>query len=126
METEWWPALRGQYAMPGGDPSAWSADELRAAQIHHPRPPPRRVTDPYPSHLHINLLPRLQGQGLGKRLIDTWLARMRDLGSPGVHLGVGRRNERAVRFYRAYGFTEFVFPKHDPDAAALYFVTSLG
>jgi ribosomal protein S18 acetylase RimI-like enzyme len=125
MEAEWWPALREEYAFPSGDPAAWTADELRAYQIHRPRPPPKRVTDPYPSHLHINLLPRLQGQGLGKRLIDRWLGRMAELGSPGAHLGVGAKNARAIRFYSAYGFTEFRFPTENPDAPALYFVTAL-
>jgi ribosomal protein S18 acetylase RimI-like enzyme len=39
-------------------------------------------------------------------MIDTWLGAMKDRGSKGAHLGVGFSNERAVRFYRAYGFTE--------------------
>ncbi|MFI4934516.1 MAG: GNAT family N-acetyltransferase [Caulobacterales bacterium] len=125
MVGEWWPALRGRYADPGGDPRAWNADQVRAYQIHHPQPPPARVTDAYPSHLHINLLPRLQGQGLGRRLIDTWLTRMRELGSSGAHLGVGVKNERAVRFYRAYGLTEFQFPNPRPDAQTRYFVADL-
>jgi len=125
MEAEWWPPLRAQYALPQGDYRGWSADQLRAYQIHRPQPPPKRVTQRYPSHLHINLLPRLQGKGVGKRMIDTWLGRMRELGSPGAHLGVGAKNTRAIRFYRAYGFAEFVFPTANPEAPALYFVTEL-
>jgi ribosomal protein S18 acetylase RimI-like enzyme len=125
MEAEWWPALRRRYPDPGGDPKGWGLDEIRRWQIHHPRPPPARITDPYPSHLHINLLPRLQGRGLGKALIDRWLARMEALGSRGVHLGVSLQNHRAIRFYRAYGLEEFRFPRPKPEPDALYFVTTL-
>jgi ribosomal protein S18 acetylase RimI-like enzyme len=73
--------------------------------IHHPYVTPARVVERHPSHLHINLLPRLQGRGLGRRLMDRWLARMSEFGSPGVHLGVGALNARGRVFYEAYGFT---------------------
>ena len=125
MEAEWWPALRPRYPEPSGEPAGWSLDEMRAWQIHHPRPPPKRITDPYPSHLHINLLPRLQGRGLGQALIDRWLARMREAGSRGVHLGVSPVNHRALRFYRAYGFDTFRFPNPRGDTGAVFFVTTL-
>ena len=124
LEAEWWPALRRDYADPAGAPKDWSLDQLRAYQIHHPRPPPARITDPYPSHLHINLLPRLQGRGLGQALIDAWLARLAAAGSRGMHLGVSPVNHRAIRFYRAYGLEEFRFPRPKPEPDALYFVRS--
>lgn len=125
LEAEWWPVLRRAYADPAGDPKQWGLDEVGAHQIHHPRPPPARITGRYPSHLHVDLLPRLQGRGVGKALIDRWLARMREAGSRGVHLGVSAENHRAIRFYRAYGFTEFRFPETKPGAGGLYFVTPL-
>jgi ribosomal protein S18 acetylase RimI-like enzyme len=122
LEAEWWPALRRQYPDPTGDPHSWNLDQVRAYQIHHPRPPPARIIDPYPSHLHINLLPRLQGRGLGQALIDAWLARIAAAGSRGAHLGVSPVNHRAIRFYRAYGLEEFRFPRPKPEPDALYFV----
>lgn len=125
LEAEWWPALRRDYADPTGDPKTWDLDQVRAYQIHHPRPPPPRITERYPSHLHINLLPRLQGQGFGQALIDAWLARIAAAGSRGLHLGVSSVNHRALRFYRAYGLEEFRFPQPKPDPAAIYFVRSL-
>jgi ribosomal protein S18 acetylase RimI-like enzyme len=124
LEAEWWPALRHRYADPTGDPAKWGLDEVRAWQIHHPRPPPARITDPYPSHLHINLLPRLQARGMGQALLDRWLARLAAAGSRGVHLGVSPANHRAIRFYRAYGLDEFRFPRPKPEPDALYFVRS--
>jgi ribosomal protein S18 acetylase RimI-like enzyme len=122
LEAEWWPALRRQYADPTGDPNTWGLDQVRAYQIHHPRPPPARITDPYPSHLHVNLLPRLQGRGLGQALLDDWLARIAAAGSRGMHLGVSPVNRRALRFYRAYGLEEFRFPRPKPDPDATYLV----
>ena len=37
----------------------------------------------YPAHLHIDLLPELQGQGWGRRLIDTLVAALRERGVRG-------------------------------------------
>ena len=65
-----------------------------------------RIAKLYPAHLHIDLLPRLQGKGHGRKLIDTWSECVRALGASGFHLGVGAANTRAVRFYRAYGLEE--------------------
>ncbi len=67
-----------------------------AHHIHHPDRTPRRINEIYPAHLHINLLPRFQGRGIGKSLIDHWLAKVRALGTSGAHLAVGTRNQRAV------------------------------
>jgi ribosomal protein S18 acetylase RimI-like enzyme len=125
LEAQWWPALRERYADPAGNPAGWNLDEIGAWQIHHPRPASARLTEPYPSHLHINLRPRLQGQGLGKAMIETWLAAMRKAGSRGVHLGVSVRNERGLAFYPKLGFTEFQWPKRRAEAGAIYFVMPL-
>ncbi len=115
LEAEWWPRLRPLYEDPSDIPYAdWTADQLRGWQIHHPRLTPQRVTALYPSHLHINLLPRLQGQGVGRQLIETWLDTVRALGSNGAHLGVNPDNLAAMRFYRACGWREPVLEKPPP------------
>ncbi|MCB0152506.1 MAG: GNAT family N-acetyltransferase, partial [Caldilineaceae bacterium] len=54
--------------------------------------------------LHIDILPVGQGQGLGRRMMETFLDRLRALGVPGVHLGVGKRNPGAIQFYERMGF----------------------
>ena len=105
-EAEWWPKLRARYPDPPGDPARWSWDERMAHHIHHPDRTPRRINEIYPAHLHVNLLPRRQAQGIGRRLIDRWLETVRAMGACGACLGVGLSNERAIRFYRAYGFHE--------------------
>lgn len=58
----------------------------------------------FPSHLHINLLPRARGSGTGRALLDDFLAGLSAAGSPGVHVRVGVDNAGAVRFYERAGF----------------------
>jgi GNAT superfamily N-acetyltransferase len=107
LEASWWPKLRENYLDPAAKPpKSWTPAETRAWQIHHPYRTPARITGPFPSHLHIDLLPRLQGQGVGRQLMDVWLTRAKELGSVGAHLGVGLANARALRFYRAYGWRQ--------------------
>lgn len=106
LEAEWWPALRPRYADPQGPREQWSEDARIAYLIHHPPRTPRRLSEPYPAHLHIDLLPRFQGRGLGPELIRRWLGLMAAKGVARVHLGVGPANARAVQFYRKFGFHE--------------------
>lgn len=108
LEREWWPALRTRYPEPPAGPdAAVSPQERRAlANIHRPFSTPREVAERFPSELHINLLPRLQGRGMGRHLVTTLISALRDQGSRGVHLLVGAGNQRAISFYRHLGFTE--------------------
>lgn len=66
------------------------------------------MVDRYPSHLHVNLTPRMQGHGVGRQLVETLMSALRDRGSRGVHLMVGHSNQRAIRFYRHVGFNELL------------------
>src|SRR5690606_24125337 len=83
------------------------AEAALVARIHHPP-----ATDPdllvdHPSHLHIDLLPSVQGAGFGRRLLERLFEQLAVAGSPGVHLGVSTANTRAIGFYRAMGFIEW-------------------
>lgn len=107
LEREWWPPLRLQYPDPQATPPAErTPDERIAHLIHHPPRAPRELLTTYPAHLHIDLLPRVQGGGRGRALMDTLLGALREAGAVGVHLGVGARNVNAQGFYRHLGFTE--------------------
>lgn len=100
-EREWFPALHERYPLPEAD------DDSPDAQIIRLFYKQRQVDDDlaeYPAHLHIDILPEAQGQGWGRRLIDTLLGRMRQLAIPGVHLHVGKLNTRAIGFYQQVGF----------------------
>jgi ribosomal protein S18 acetylase RimI-like enzyme len=61
------------------------------------------VVDRYPAHLHIDLLPRAQGHGLGRALVTTLTDALRERGVPGLHLGVDPANTGALAFYARIG-----------------------
>ena len=77
----------------------------RASRSHHTyHHPDYFCPEPYarfPSHLHIDLLAARAGAGLRPPLMERNLETLRQLGSPGAHLGVSPRNARALAFYRA-------------------------
>jgi len=100
-EAEWWPPLRERYPDPE-NPS--TPDERMMHNIHHFAPAPDEIVAGHPSHLHIDLLPQTQGKGYGRRLMDRLRGRLREAGSPGLHLGVSPANRRAIGFYQALGF----------------------
>jgi GNAT superfamily N-acetyltransferase len=104
LEREWWPALRMLYPDPGGAPSDWTADQKRWAMIHHPERTPTNISREYPAHLHLNLLPRLQHQGLGAMLLHAWLELARNRRAPAIHVGVNCANVRALQFWARHAF----------------------
>jgi ribosomal protein S18 acetylase RimI-like enzyme len=108
LEAGWWPALRERYPAPpaGLTPDRWTPDQRAAGFIHVPLTVPDELAEDFPSHLHINLVPRLQSRGLGRQLMYTLMRALREQGSVGVHLFVRSANQRAVGFYRHLGFTE--------------------
>lgn len=103
-ERSWWPRLRARYPL-GTFPSE-SPDDRIIHLIHTPPTAAPEVAERYPAHLHIDLLPRLQGQGDGRRLLTALLDGLAAAGARGIHLGVSRVNERAIGFYRRMGFTD--------------------
>ena len=112
IEAQWWPPLRARYPDVAGPTT--SLDERMCHLLHHPARLSDSIVVSYPAHLHINLLPRLREQGFGQALVDRWRNAVAALGATGAHLVVGTRNERAVRFYRAYGFHEVERPNGPP------------
>jgi len=53
-------------------------------------------------------LPRAQGCGYGRRMIEQVMNTLRRRPSRGVHLGVSERNTRAIGFYQRLGFHELI------------------
>jgi GNAT superfamily N-acetyltransferase len=106
FEREWRPTLCARFPAPGGDPSAWTRVQSVHHIYHHPDYFCPEPYDAYPSHLHIDLLPRAHRQGHGGRMMRELMDRLRSKGSPGVHLGMSASNYRAYRFYTKLGFAE--------------------
>jgi GNAT superfamily N-acetyltransferase len=76
---------------------AWAAlrREPTAGDFDDPR---------WPAHLHINVVPAVRGTGVADGLMERWLDRLRETGSPGCHLQTLTENARAVRFFERVGF----------------------
>jgi ribosomal protein S18 acetylase RimI-like enzyme len=100
MNTSWLPPLRPKYAVTNSSlqTELWLLELIQAGyQV------PENA-ELYPAHLHIDLLPRAQGQGMGRKIMMVFLEKLRELEIPGVHLGVGKKNPNAIMFYEHLGF----------------------
>ncbi|HUR78498.1 MAG TPA: GNAT family N-acetyltransferase [Acidimicrobiales bacterium] len=101
-EADWWPPLRAQYLQGSGS----GLDAMLIGLLHNPPIAHDKILVNYPSHLHIDLLPSVQGAGNGAKLMDALLESLRADGSVGVHFGVSAKNTRALGFYEHLGFEE--------------------
>jgi len=111
LESDWWPSLRDKYPKPKEDMRlTWSADERRYQMIHVPEIVPAQITKVYPAHVHLNLLPVVQGQQLGGQLLKRWTRKAVQSGATAVHIGANAKNERALHFWRNQGFKDIVLP----------------
>ena len=106
MKHEWLPRWRAKHPLTvqaHSSPETLRYQERIIGLMHRGYVPYDCVLE-YPAHLHIDLLPRAQGQGWGRALMNTFLDRLRELEVPGVHLGVGKSNPGAIQFYERLGF----------------------
>ncbi|MEV0093656.1 GNAT family N-acetyltransferase [Streptomyces sp. NPDC050738] len=116
FRTQWLPPLAGRYPDPTGP--LLTPDEQMAALLHRPE----RMLVPelagHPAHLHVDLLPGHQRMGLGRALMNQFLAALAAQGVPAVHLGMVTANKAARAFYDRVGF--HVIPV--PDAGVLTYL----
>lgn len=105
-DAEYRPRLCERFPRPQGDPAGWTPAQHLYYRYHVPDYFCPEPYEEYPSHLHIDLLPRVQGRGHGRRMMERLMEMLRGGGSPGVHLGVSARNARARGFYGRQGFRE--------------------
>ena len=98
--SAWWPPLREQF--PRRDDG--TPDAAIIALIHEPPVAPRAILQAYPAHLHIDLLERARGTGVGRRLIERQLQSLADAGASGCHLEVAASNANAIAFYGHLGW----------------------
>jgi ribosomal protein S18 acetylase RimI-like enzyme len=97
----WWPEHGARFARTGI--GAREAAILGYADARRGGREP--FGDEYPAHLHIDLLPHLQGQGWGRRLVAAIVEELRERGVRGLHLIASADNEGALAFYDRLGFT---------------------
>ncbi|HTM54451.1 MAG TPA: GNAT family N-acetyltransferase [Pirellulales bacterium] len=105
-DRQWRPKLCEQFPFPASDPATWTRAQLVHSWYHQPDyfcPEPYGA---YPSHMHIDLLERVRGQGIGRQMMEQLMDRLGELGSPGAHLNVSALNAPALRFYARLGFEE--------------------
>ena len=63
--------------------------------------------DDYPAHLHINVHPKTQGKGIGRKLIHHLEGYLQAEDIPGVHLITGQQASNRA-FYQAMSYTEIL------------------
>ncbi|MDT0158442.1 GNAT family N-acetyltransferase [Microbacterium sp. ARD32] len=101
FRDEWWPGVAARYPFSGEDEATREDGIIGYATARGPGR--EKHTAQYPAHLHIDLLPETQGQGLGRRLIETLFDELRRRGVPGLHLGMNPENVGAGAFYERIG-----------------------
>lgn len=67
----------------------------------------RKLAKTFPAHMHIDIKPEGQRQGLGHKLVDELVKALKAKGVKGVFLIVGKGNEKGVNFYTKYGFNRY-------------------
>jgi GNAT superfamily N-acetyltransferase len=99
-ESAWWPPLRAQFP--------WRDDGTPDASVislfHDPPVRPRSIVEAYPAHLHIDLLERVRGTGVGRGLVERQLRLLADAGAPACHLVAAASNANAIAFYEHLGW----------------------
>lgn len=101
-ERAWWPRLRARYPLDGFP--AGSLEREVVGLLYEPPAAPDWIVEEYPAHLHIDLLPEVQGSGTGGVMMRTLLDALEDRGASAVHLDVSPANTRAIGFYHHLGF----------------------
>ena len=107
-EREWRPRLCADFPMPAGDPAKWTRAQTVHSWYHRPDYFTPEPYEAYPAHMHIDLLERARGHGLGRQMMERIMDKLRQSGSPGAHLGVSVLNTPALGFYAKLGFRELV------------------
>lgn len=100
-EEKWLPALRKRY--PLSKPVDNSNDAKIITLLHKGYTFKSELSN-YPAHLHIDLLPIAQGKGLGRKMINVFVDKLKSENVKGLHLEVGKKNIGAIEFYKRVGF----------------------
>ncbi len=116
FNREWLPRIRRTYRDVSPGPGASDARLIELIQREAMAP---SEAGQFPAHLHIDLLPRTQGGGWGRRMFEAWTALAAARGASGLHLGVSEANVGAQRFYERMGM------RRAPEAGGCVFVMEI-
>lgn len=122
LDQDWWPALRAQYPLDplekvdGLNQTAADRDCINA--IHNPQQAPPELVARYPAHIHMNLLPRLQGRGVGGIILKRWFDIAVNHGVSSVHIGVSAHNRGGIAFWQKHRFE--TIDTNDKDEGTLW------
>jgi ribosomal protein S18 acetylase RimI-like enzyme len=105
-DGEWRLKLCERFPQPSGDPATWTRAQTVHSWYHRPDYFCPEPYERYPSHMHIDLLERARGQGIGRRMMEQLIDELCKRDSRGAHLNVSALNTRALGFYRRLGFQE--------------------
>jgi ribosomal protein S18 acetylase RimI-like enzyme len=99
----WWPRFSERWPEPN---QQLTEQDRLLRYAYDRRGEPGAFAVKFPAHLHIDLLPELQRQGFGRRLIEALQDALRAQGVDGLHVVARIDNHGAVAFYVRLGFTE--------------------
>ena len=116
FRAEWWPRHAARWPKPEAEATRQDGILLYA---YGRGGGAESFGDEYPAHLHIDVLPEAQGQGLGRELIATLVEALRARSVAGLHLVASADNAGAVAFYPRVGFTALP----SPDGARVFGMT---
>lgn len=102
-EKYWFNVLRDKYPYPSDTDKS---DDAKIVRLIYNGYSPREELTAYPAHLHIDILPAGQGKGMGRKLIHTFINKLKELNVPALHLEVGKKNINAINFYKKTGFEQ--------------------
>ncbi|MGP4111632.1 GNAT family N-acetyltransferase [Streptomyces sp. 4N509B] len=118
LRDRWLPSRAARFPAPEGP--AKDLDDVMRGLLHDPmRFLTPGITEEYPAHLHIDLLPHAQRRGLGRRLMTAFLDALRERDVPAVHLAMDPANTNARAFYERVGFTLLPQPEGVTDVIFL-------
>ena len=108
LEDYWLPPLRKQFPIENNAKYTMK-EETIVNLIHKKQYPIDQINMPYikdyPSHLHVDILPVIQGKGVGNMLMNCLCKELKSQNVSGLHLSVGFTNPGAIKFYQKMDFT---------------------
>ncbi|MBN2340282.1 MAG: GNAT family N-acetyltransferase [Deltaproteobacteria bacterium] len=114
MEHKWLPRLRSIFP---ADTVSCSPVERSFLNLIHTPAPSWFNSPPCPAHLHIDLLPAVQRQRVGSKLVNQFIKLLQQQNISQVYVDVSPRNRGAKQFYTALGFT--TLPATNPSSVMI-------